>query len=474
MCLFLTTSTGNNMMAYAQECGRQNPSGTCNKAAGQCCSQWGHCGYGIEWCGKGRKQQSKKKRGKKKHGQKNPKPPKGKNSTKPTKTAGIVRSNDGGCGSSGGNEKCASGYCCSQYGYCGKGKGNYYLNYTIVIKDVSPTSETVVQKLLLHHQQKLQQPHPQQPHPQQPPPQQPHPHPQQPHPQQPPPQQPLPQQPLPQQPHPLPPPQLQLQLHLLLPLIIELLTFDDGPMTWTHELLDTLKEKKQKATFFVNGHNWGCIYDYVDILKRIHDEGHQLAAHTWSHPSMSKITNEEIKYQMITLEDTLRKTVGVVPKFMRPPYGDGAKDPRVLAQLGALGYKHVVTWDMDSGDSTGSTVDTSKKIITDALAANPAPAPHILISHDVKQLTSENLGSWEIDTVLKAGYELVTVGDCLGINESEWYKEITTPSTRDDTWNVTHNHTLWRRKEWDFKEVVTARRSNSWNREKGLLEFFFL
>ncbi|CAG8814262.1 29321_t:CDS:2, partial [Racocetra persica] len=48
------------------------------------------------------------------------------------------------------------------------------------------------------------------------------------------------------------------------------LTFDDGPRSWTNDLLDKLDEYDIKATFFVNGHNENdyCIYDFAEILQR--------------------------------------------------------------------------------------------------------------------------------------------------------------------------------------------------------------
>lgn len=67
------------------------------------------------------------------------------------------------------------------------------------------------------------------------------------------------------------------------------LTFDDGPFDYTNELLDQLKKYGYKATFFLNGNNWGNINDYKATVKRMISEGHQLGSHTYvslilSHP----------------------------------------------------------------------------------------------------------------------------------------------------------------------------------------------
>ena len=57
------------------------------------------------------------------------------------------------------------------------------------------------------------------------------------------------------------------------------LTFDDGPSDQTGEILDILKEHNVKATFFVIGRN----ERYYPMYKRIVEEGHTLAIHSYSH-----------------------------------------------------------------------------------------------------------------------------------------------------------------------------------------------
>ena len=58
------------------------------------------------------------------------------------------------------------------------------------------------------------------------------------------------------------------------------LTFDDGPVSNTYTLLDTLAAYGAKATFFVNGQNFGSIYDNADAVRRMDAEGHQVGSHT--------------------------------------------------------------------------------------------------------------------------------------------------------------------------------------------------
>ena len=86
------------------------------------------------------------------------------------------------------------------------------------------------------------------------------------------------------------------------------MTFDDGPSIWTHELLDYLAIKKIKVTFFVNGLNYNLITDpeFAAVVKRAHDEGHQIASHTWAHADLSAV-GVDIDSQMKQCKSVLAK-----------------------------------------------------------------------------------------------------------------------------------------------------------------------
>ena len=58
------------------------------------------------------------------------------------------------------------------------------------------------------------------------------------------------------------------------------LTFDDGPFDYTDSVLDQLDAAGMKGTFFINGQNWGNIYDHASTLQRADSEGHQIGSHT--------------------------------------------------------------------------------------------------------------------------------------------------------------------------------------------------
>ena len=86
------------------------------------------------------------------------------------------------------------------------------------------------------------------------------------------------------------------------------MTFDDGPSPqFTPRLLDMLKERGIKATFFVVGQNAA---EYPDILRRMAFEGHEVANHSWSHPALTKLGAEGFRKQIENTNDAIAKRQG--------------------------------------------------------------------------------------------------------------------------------------------------------------------
>ena len=59
------------------------------------------------------------------------------------------------------------------------------------------------------------------------------------------------------------------------------MTFDDGPYIYTAQAVDLLNQAGMKATFFLNGANWGSIYDYGTLVNQMRTDGHQVGSHTY-------------------------------------------------------------------------------------------------------------------------------------------------------------------------------------------------
>ncbi|KAF9357500.1 hypothetical protein BGX26_003631 [Mortierella sp. AD094] len=200
------------------------------------------------------------------------------------------------------------------------------------------------------------------------------------------------------------------------------LTFDDGPQEYTNELLDLLKARGAKVTLFVNGHNNGDIAEFAGVVKRAYDEGHQIASHTYSHPDLVKLDKASIISEMTRLDTVLKTIIGVSPIYIRLP--KGSYNDLVISTLNELSFK-IVGWDEDTNDWRHSNdVETSLNVYR--LALNDPQAiqrpGHIFLQHDIYRETALTLAPRALDFALSKGYKVVTVGECLGVPQANWYK----------------------------------------------------
>lgn len=178
---------------------------------------------------------------------------------------------------------------------------------------------------------------------------------------------------------------------------IAYLTFDDGPSKNTIKILDILKKYDVKATFFVNGNPKS-----KDIYKRIVDEGHTIANHTYTHNYKyiySSVDNFMKDFER--LNDFLEETVGIRPKILRLPGGSnntvshryGGKDimDKIIDELDKKNYIYF-DWNVDSYDATALTQD--KEVIINSVLKGAKNKKHAMILfHDsaLKTTTAESL-----------------------------------------------------------------------------------
>ncbi|KAF9972993.1 Carbohydrate esterase 4 protein [Actinomortierella ambigua] len=250
------------------------------------------------------------------------------------------------------------------------------------------------------------------------------------------------------------------------------ISFDDGPGQLTDTLLDYLDDLNVKVTFFLNGNNWNCIYrpQTQRLLRRAYKAQHQLAAHPWSHRDLETLTDDEIRAEMGKIETAFRQIIGVVPRYMRPPYGEHSE--RVRRVLADMGYV-LVLWDVDfpfagagavdakTATSTSSTIEgghhqmmptladlhsalhqehlqqqqmalssSSSSRWADAIrgvAHFTLDREDIFAGGDVREPSSE----WAVEYVQQIGLDVMPVGACVGEDPRHWYKEIGEPANLD-------------------------------------------
>ncbi|THU85891.1 carbohydrate esterase family 4 protein [Dendrothele bispora CBS 962.96] len=207
------------------------------------------------------------------------------------------------------------------------------------------------------------------------------------------------------------------------------LTFDDGPYSYTKELVDLLDRNGIKGTFFFNGDNWRCIYDgdMMDNVKYAYNHGHQVASHTWHHLDLSTLSWDQIHDEMWRVEQALQRIVGASPAFMRPPYGNYNN---LVRQASAVRGQRIVIWDFDSGDSTGSTVQQSQAAYSSLVSRHPSTC--IALNHEVKEGTVRQVIPDAIQKSRNAGYKFATVAECRGLPA---YQSVGSPQTPDASWH---------------------------------------
>lgn len=87
-----------------------------------------------------------------------------------------------------------------------------------------------------------------------------------------------------------------------------LLSFDDGPASkYTPQILEILKSYDAKAAFFELGQN---VVKHPDLTKQIHEQGHSVQNHTWSHPDLRKLSSANLKSQVAKTDQAIRAQTG--------------------------------------------------------------------------------------------------------------------------------------------------------------------
>ncbi|CEO97322.1 unnamed protein product (mitochondrion) [Plasmodiophora brassicae] len=195
------------------------------------------------------------------------------------------------------------------------------------------------------------------------------------------------------------------------------LTFDDGPSDHTDRLLDVLKKHGVRATFFMIGIRVQYPLHQAQAARRVREEGHLIAGHTWDHPILTSVGDDDIVEQMTRTEDTLMTYVGVRPRFFRPP--SGATDQRVKGiTQGKLGY-HTIQWDLNTFDWTRPAPGAVHQAIMSRLEDLERPGSSaksmIVLMHDLWPNSVDEMDG--ILTEIKAKYphrQFVTIDECIG------------------------------------------------------------
>jgi peptidoglycan-N-acetylglucosamine deacetylase len=176
------------------------------------------------------------------------------------------------------------------------------------------------------------------------------------------------------------------------------LTFDDGPHPkYTLKVLDDLRERKIKATFFVLGNR---VKQYPWVVRQTIAEGHEIGNHTFDHRFLTAMSNDLIEKEILDTQREIKTATGYETRLFRPPYGAFRQSARqIFHNLNLI----IVLWSVDPQDWK---IRNSEKI--NNFVSKKTQNGSIILCHDIHPSTISALPTL-LDHLLDEGYEFVTV-----------------------------------------------------------------
>lgn len=177
------------------------------------------------------------------------------------------------------------------------------------------------------------------------------------------------------------------------------LTFDDGPHpVYTPRLLQGLKERNVKATFFIVGKN---AEDNPELVKRIREEGHLLGNHTYSHVQLTGMEEEDACRELVRASEVVERITGEHLEYVRPPFGSWNEE--LDCDIPMI----PVFWSVDSRDWTTRNVsEIVRRVVTQTKEDD------IILMHDYYS-SSIDAALKIIDAMTAKGYEFVTADELI-------------------------------------------------------------
>lgn len=181
------------------------------------------------------------------------------------------------------------------------------------------------------------------------------------------------------------------------------LTYDAGSgADGAEAILDVLRKHGVTATFFLTG-RWA--EQFPDLARRIADEGHEVGNHTYSHPDLTTLPDEEVLQQIADGEEAIRLATGLDPRpLFREPYGAFSDHERRLVRQ--AGYSYSIYWEVDTLDWTFPGVEATTERILRAQAGS------IVLMH-LNVADSAAASDAAIGELRARGYEIVPVSRLL-------------------------------------------------------------
>ena len=200
-----------------------------------------------------------------------------------------------------------------------------------------------------------------------------------------------------------------------------LLTFDDGPIPGTtSRFLDELEQRNARVTFFVLGTNAAL---HPDIMIRAFNNGHTIASHAYEHKELTRLTDEEIRFQINKANEILYEHLGIHNNLLRPPYG--SVNDRVME----IASSSIALWNVDPLD----WADRDANIIYNRIVSSASHGA-IVVLHDIHPTTID-ASIRAIDTLLEMGFAVISWEEAISlgyINSEENEKVFSLSLTKNE------------------------------------------
>jgi peptidoglycan/xylan/chitin deacetylase (PgdA/CDA1 family) len=159
------------------------------------------------------------------------------------------------------------------------------------------------------------------------------------------------------------------------------LTFDDGPMPkYTRPILAALEKQCAKATFFMLGE---MAAEFPDQVKEVAAQGHTIGTHTWSHPNLKRLSDEQARMQIESAFTAIEKAAGhPIAPFFRYPYL--SENDSVIAHLQS---RNVAQFAIDV-DSFDWRTRSPQAVLARVMAALERRGRGIVLFHDIHASTA--------------------------------------------------------------------------------------
>ncbi|KAG8860302.1 chitin deacetylase [Tulasnella sp. 330] len=208
-------------------------------------------------------------------------------------------------------------------------------------------------------------------------------------------------------------------------------SYDDGPSPYTPKLVSFLHDHNITATFYVVGSR---AISRPQMLQTEYMLGHEISDHTWSHPPLTTLSNEQIVAELGWTRKAIKDILGITPRYCRPPYGD--IDDRVRGVMTAMGLIPVLwsgsgndefdtdDWKIAGGAANGTSSFAAWQNIVSTVAT--LATGFIVLQHDLYQQSVDLAVGYILPDALAhvPAFSLKSVIECQLLPTTQSYAEL--------------------------------------------------